>query len=166
VLQLRQDDPKKCTAAKMVRLRLASPLYKVRQVPPRSLVLNPFAPDVLLNRDRVDALRYGLIAVDCSWENVQTTFTNRLPGISRRLPTLLASNPVNYAKPHKLSSLEALAGSLHIMGFRGEAHRLLSIFKWGETFLTLNAEPLEAYASASDEKALIEAENQFFPAGT
>ena len=166
VLQLRQDDPKKCTAAKLVRLRLASPLYRIRQVPQRSLVLNPFSPEVLLNRDKAEALRYGLVAVDCSWENVQATFTNRLPGRSKRLPTLLASNPVNYAKPHKLSSLEALAGSLHMMGFRGEARRLLSIFKWGETFLTLNAEPLEAYASASDEKGLIEAESQFFPTCT
>ena len=166
VLQLRQDDPKKCTAAKLVRLRLASPLYKIRQVPRNSLVLNPFAPGVLLNRDKGEAFRYGLVAVDCSWENVQETFTNRLPGRGRRLPTLLASNPVNYAKPHKLSSLEALAASLHIMGFEEEARRLLSIFKWGETFLTLNGEPLKAYASASDEKELIEAESEFFPTGT
>jgi pre-rRNA-processing protein TSR3 len=85
-----------------------------------------------------------------------------LPGVGRRLPTLLAANPVNYAKPHKLSSLEALAASLHIMGFKEKATQLLSIFKWGPTFLTLNEQPLDAYASAVDETALAKAESEFF----
>ena len=162
VLQLRQDDPKKCTAAKLVKFRLARPLYRVKQIPEKSLTLNPFAPTCLLNQDRVQALNYGLVAVDCSWERVQATFGGRLPGRNIRLPTLLASNPVNYAKPNKLSSLEALAASLHIMGFREKANQLLSIFKWGPHFLTLNAEPLEAYASVTDEEQLIRVESEFF----
>jgi rRNA small subunit aminocarboxypropyltransferase len=162
VLQLRQDDPKKCTAAKLVKFRLARPLYRVKQVPEKSLTLNPFAPTCLLNQDRVRALNYGLVAVDCSWEKVQATFAARLPGRNVKLPTLLASNPVNYAKPSKLSSLEALAASLHIMGFREKANQLLSIFKWGPHFLTLNAQPLEAYASAPNEQQLMKAESEFF----
>jgi pre-rRNA-processing protein TSR3 len=107
-------------------------------------------------------VNHGLVAIDCSWEKVQATFASRLPGVGRRLPTLLASNPVNYAKPHKLSSLEALAASLYIMGFRGESARLLSLFKWGPGFLTLNEQPLEAYENARDENALVNAESQFF----
>jgi pre-rRNA-processing protein TSR3 len=162
VLQLRQDDPKKCTAAKLVKFRLAKPLYKVRQVPQNCLTLNPFAPTSILNKDRAQALKYGLAAIDCSWERVQTTFAARLPGRNIRLPTLLASNPVNYAKPNKLSSLEALAASLYIMGFREQASQLLSIFKWGPYFLTLNAQPLEAYVSATDEEQLIRLASEFF----
>ncbi len=162
VLQLRQDDPSKCTAAKLVKFRLARPLYNARQVPRNCLVLNPFATELLLNRDRVEALKHGLAAIDCSWERVETTFGFRLPGEGRRLPTLLASNPVNYAKPHKLSSLEALAASLYIMGFQERATRLLSIYKWGPTFLTLNEQPLAAYASATNEQDLIRVESEFF----
>jgi len=162
VLQLRQDDPKKCTAAKLVKFRLARPLYRLNQVNEKSLTLNPFAPTCLLNHDRVQALNYGLVAVDCSWERVQATFSARLPGRNLRLPTLLASNPVNYAKPNRLSSLEALAAGLFIMGFLGEATHLLSIFKWGPHFLTLNAQPLEAYTSVTDEEQLGRVESEYF----
>ena len=162
VLQLRQDDPKKCTAAKLVKFRLARPLYKVRQVPQNCLTLNHFAQSSLLNKDRVQALKYGLVAIDCSWERVQTAFSARLPGRNIKLPTLLASNPVNYAKPNKLSSIEALAASLYIMGFQEQASKLLSIFKWGPHFLTLNAQPLEAYASVTDEEHLVRVESEYF----
>ena len=107
-------------------------------------------------------MNYGIVAIDCSWEKVQNAFAFRIPGVGRRLPTLLASNPVNYARPHKLSSLEALAASLHIMGFKEKSAQLLSIFKWGPGFLTLNAEPLEAYEDAVDEVELSRAESEFF----
>ena len=162
VLLLKQDDPAKCTAAKLAKFRLAKPIYKMRQVPRRALVLNPFAERRILKGDREDALNYGIVAIDCSWEQVSPVFGSQIPGAWRRLPTLLASNPVNYAKPHKLSSLEALAASLSIMGFREKASELLSLFKWGPTFLTLNAQPLEAYEDAPDESSLAEAESQFF----
>jgi pre-rRNA-processing protein TSR3 len=162
VLQLRQDDPRKCTAAKLVRFNFAKALYRTRQIPRRSLTLNPFAPAHLLSKDRAQALTYGLVAIDCSWEKVQTTFSAQLPGRNVKLPTLLASNPVNYAKPHKLSSLEALAAALHILGFPEKAHELLSIFKWGPTFLSLNHDPLQAYHAASNEQELVNAEAEFF----
>ena len=162
VLLLRQDDPGKCTAAKLAKFRLARPLYRLRQVPRRALVLNPYATQHVLSRDRDDVVNHGLVAIDCSWERIQATFESRLPGSGRRLPTLLAANPINYAKPHKLSSLEALAASLHIMGFREKSTQLLSLFKWGPTFLTLNEQPLEAYENAADEIELVKAESQFF----
>lgn len=162
VLQLRQDDPNKCTAAKLVRLNLAKPLYRIRQIPRQALTLNPFAEAHLLSKDRAQASVYGLVAIDCSWEKVEKTFAAQLPGRNVRLPTLLASNPVNYAKPHKLSSLEALAAALQIMGYREKAIELLSIFKWGPHFLSLNHDPLEAYASASNEADIVTAESQYF----
>jgi pre-rRNA-processing protein TSR3 len=162
VLQLRQDDPKKCTAAKLVRFKLAKPLYKLRQIPRRGLTLNPFASAYLLSKDRGQALAYGLVAIDCSWEKADRTFAAQLSGRNIKLPALLASNPINYGKLHKLSSLEALAAALHIMGFREEANELLSIFKWGPNFLSLNHDPLEAYATAQNEAELLNIESQFF----
>jgi pre-rRNA-processing protein TSR3 len=78
------------------------------------------------------------------------------------LPTLLAANPVNYAKPHRLSSLEALAGALAVMGFWGSASRLLRLYKWGQTFLTLNSNLLESYLSARTSAGMIGIEADFF----
>jgi len=162
VLLLKQDDPRKCTAAKIARQRLASPLFRVRQIPRRAIVLNPFASKTLLPFDRGQVFGGGLVVVDCSWEKVQGAFAIRSPGEPRKLPTLLAANPVNYAKPHKLSSVEALAASLVITGFRESAIRLLGLFKWGETFLTLNDQPLQAYSSVDTLTEMLEAESQFF----
>ena len=162
VLQLRQDDPKKCTAAKLVKFRLAKPLYRTRQISQGSFVLDPFAATFLLNKDRAQALDHGLVAVDCSWEKAGAVFETQIPGRRKKLPTLLAANPVNYAKPDKLTSLEAVAAGLYIMGFPAKAAELLSIFKWGPHFLTLNAQPLDAYSSAPDEMQLRRVMSEFF----
>jgi pre-rRNA-processing protein TSR3 len=162
VLLLKQDDPRKCTASKLVRLKLATPLHRLRQVPRRSLVLDPTASRVLLRSDTAACMSYGIVVVDCSWEKADRVFAIRMPGQGRRLPTLLAANPVNYGKPHKLSSVEALAASLYIMGFREEAAKLLAPFKWGGTFLTLNHQPLEAYSSVDTPDEMFHAEAQFF----
>jgi pre-rRNA-processing protein TSR3 len=69
---------------------------------------------------------------------------------------------VNYAKPDKLTSLEALAAALYITGFPAKAAQLLSIFKWGPHFVTLNAQPLDAYSAAIDEAQLKKAMSDFF----
>jgi pre-rRNA-processing protein TSR3 len=159
---MRQDDPKKCTAAKLARLGLAKPVLRASQIPPRSIVLNPFSSMVVLPNDRPIIEAYGLVAVDCSWEKADSALAIRLPGSGRRLPTLLASNPTNYAKQHKLSSVEALAAALYITGFKERALQALSLFKWGQTFLTLNFQPLEAYCSAGTDAAMRDAEAEFF----
>jgi pre-rRNA-processing protein TSR3 len=147
---------------KLARLRYATPLFRTRQIPRKSIALNPFAARILTPLDRGFVNQGGLVAIDCSWEKVQNAFAIRIFGENRRLPTLIAANPVNYGKPHKLSSVEALAAALHITGFREKASELLSILKWGPTFLTLNHEPLDSYASAADEKAILAVESEFF----
>ena len=75
---------------------------------------------------------------------------------------MLASNPVNYGKPHKLSSIEALAAGLYIMGFSERASQLLSLFKWGPTFLSLNHEPLESYSTANTDIEITSVEAEYF----
>ena len=159
---LKQDDPRKCTAARLVKFGLAKALYKARQIPRVSLVLNPMASHVILPSHRNARARSRVVALDCSWEKAQIQFARVLPGSPRRLPTLLAANPTNYAKRHKLSSAEALAAASYILGFKDAAIRLLSVFKWGRTFLTLNNELLEAYSHATSEERLAEIESEYF----
>jgi len=65
--------------------------------------------------------------------------------------------------PTKLSTVEALAAALYIAGFGEEAERLLSIFKWGPHFITMNKELLDSYAKARDSSEVVELQKLFIP---
>ena len=75
---------------------------------------------------------------------------------------MLAANPTNYSKLGKLSSVEALAGSLFILGCENKATQLLNKFKWGSTFLELNNDLLHDYYNADSSKTIGEIERQYF----
>ncbi|WP_126449092.1 DUF367 family protein [Sulfodiicoccus acidiphilus] len=143
VLDLAQDDPKKCTGKRMIRMGRAE-----RTLRPRGLVLNPISNFVLGPQDRSSF--DTITVIDSSWNKSDSGFFSKFFSSSRRLPILLAGNPVNYAKPYKLSSLEATAAALFILGEREQALEILTLVKWGHTFLELNNELLERYASSSD----------------
>jgi pre-rRNA-processing protein TSR3 len=157
-----QDDPKKCSANRLVKLKLASPVYRRSQVPKGTLILNPYASKIITRLDNDSVQRYGLMIIDCSWKKAETVFSARRDE-GRKLPILLAANPINYARPGILSSLEALAAALYIVGFRKEAQEILRIFKWGPHFIELNQDPLDSYAEAVDEEHMKEAMIEFFP---
>jgi len=162
IFHMKQDDPKKCTAAKLFRLHLARPVFRLSNIPAGAVVLNPVADQILTRKDRIIVEREGLVAIDCSWERADQVFERSFPGVNRRLPLLLAGNPTNYATLSKLSSLEAIAAALYITGFKAQARRLLSIFKWGSTFSSLNEEPLKEYSRAEDLGKIVELERSFF----
>ncbi|MCK4952501.1 DUF367 family protein [Candidatus Bathyarchaeota archaeon] len=161
VVHLKQDDPKKCTASKLKRFRLVKFLHKVRDTPFGTVILNPFSEKAFSPLDRKRIERRGLVAIDCSWVNVDEVFKFRIRGISRCLPFLIAVNPTNYGKPTKLSTVEALSAALYITGFRKEAERLLSIFKWGVHFINLNLELLESYSQARNSFEIVELQKDF-----
>jgi pre-rRNA-processing protein TSR3 len=154
---LKQDDPKKCTAAKLAHFKIAN---AVRRIPRNSLVLNPYSETSLCKSDK--SLADSITAIDCSWEKADNTFKHNLPGINRKLPLLLAANPVNYSKLGKLSSAEALAGALSILGFDDLAFDVMNKFKWGHTFFELNGELLKEYASAQDPEEVHRIEMEYF----
>jgi pre-rRNA-processing protein TSR3 len=143
VLMFKQDDPKKCTAAKLVKFGIAK---NVRSTLSNTLILDPFADRVILKNDRLVA--NSITGIDCSWEFAQETFVKKFVGIHRKLPPLFAGNPVNYSKLSKLTTVEAIAGALFIMEFNDLAHEMLNKFKWGHTFYDLNKNLLEDYSKA------------------
>ncbi len=159
---MRQDDPKKCTSAKLVKFNLALPIRRLSQIKRQMIVLNPSANTILSKLDLKFAHRYGLVAVDCSWQKIGDIFDKNFRGINRRLPLFVAANPVNYGKIGKLSSAEALFSALYILGFKSQAKQTLSIFKWGKTFMTLNYSPLEEYGLAENYEEISKIEKEFF----
>ncbi len=158
---LKQCDPKKCTATKMEKHGLVK-LLKLNQIPRGSIVLDPFAPRSISQEDRTQIVDRGLVGIDCSWkkvDNMHEIFSAR--GIGRSIPYLIAANPINYGIPTKLSTVEALAAALYITGFQDHAQEILSIFKWGPNFLKLNAEPLQEYAEAETSTEIIEIQKYY-----
>ncbi|HDM66938.1 MAG TPA: DUF367 family protein [Thermoplasmatales archaeon] len=152
-----EDDPKKCTARKLQRFRLARIEKNLYRIPRGVILLNPLAKKSLSKEDKEVAEKKGILALDCSWENLEENFL-RIRGktLSRALPYLVAVNPVNHGKPFKLSTLEAFAAALYILDHVEQAERILNIYKWGPYFLTYNKEPLEEYRKANTSKEIIE----------
>ena len=149
VLMYNQDDPKKCTAAKLVRFNLAK---KITSISKNTLTLNPFADHTLLNSDK-NSIR-SITGIDCSWNFADQTFVKKFGGISRKLPYLLAGNSVNFSKLGKLTTVEAIAASLYLLGFENQSTELLGKFKWGHTFLDLNKNLLNDYQNATSEREI------------
>lgn len=160
ILDYGQDDPVKCTARKMLRMGLATEVSRKFHAASSMLVLNPFSEIVLSPMDKGAK---AVLVIDCSWNLAKGVFFRKVGGKHRRLPALLAGNPTNYSRLGMLSSVEAVAATLYVVGDKAEAQEFLSLYKWGPTFLTLNHDPLEEYSRAESEDAVRVLEGQFFP---
>ena len=161
VYHAKQCDPKKCTTLKLKRHNMVRVVHRVRRLPRGAVILNPFSDRAFSQADRGRLERRGLGAIDCSWIHADEVFELSMHGVSRCLPYLIAANPVNYGVPTKLSTVEALAAALYIVGFKEKAERLLSIFKWGPYFIVLNQEFLNGYAQAKDSTEVVELQKGF-----
>jgi pre-rRNA-processing protein TSR3 len=148
VLRVPQDDPRKNTALKLARFGLVHLLGDPGELPRGCVLLDPEAYLILGPGDAGTVVKRGLCVVDCSWSRFREAYgaLRRRPLVRRRLPLLIAANPVNYGRPYTLSTAEAIAAALYICGFRGYAQEVLGKFKWGLHFLELNRAYLERYA--------------------
>ena len=146
-----QDDPKKCTAAKLIKFGLAK---KITRSQPKTVLLHPYSEKTLLNHEK--SLFTSITGIDCSWALAEQVFEKDFVGISRKLPPLLAGNPVNYSKINKLTTVEAIAGAAFILGDNLLSRNLLEKFNWGHTFLELNENLLQDYKKAKSEGEVIE----------
>jgi pre-rRNA-processing protein TSR3 len=102
----------------------------------------------------------SITALDCSWEVLDTANLGAWKG-RRALPFLVAANPVNFGKPFTLTSVEAIAATLFILGEEVQAEAVLSKFNWGLNFLKLNAEPLSEYAAAKDSAEVLKIQSEY-----
>jgi pre-rRNA-processing protein TSR3 len=136
-LHLNECDPKKCTALKLKRFNLIKIISKIRRDLRNAIVLTPLSQRLISIEDKSIIRNYGIIVIDCSWKHI---FNLNLDKTSRdrKLPPLIAANPVNYGKWEKLSSVEALAAALYITGNNEDADLILSKFTWGIQFKNLN----------------------------
>ncbi|MCK5631559.1 DUF367 family protein [Candidatus Bathyarchaeota archaeon] len=162
VYHAKQCDPKKCSGLKLSRHNLIRLVHRLRGIPRGVVILNPLSAKAFSPADRPRIETRGLAALDLSWKHadVMPRFL-RLRGASRCLPYLIAANPINYGLPTKLSTVEALSAALFIAGFKTESDRMLSLFKWGQSFRSLNEESLLAYSKAVDSEQIIELQKEF-----
>ena len=156
VYHANQCAPKKCTGLKLKRFGFVRIVKRIKFLPKRAIVLNPFSKIAFSPYDSLRIRDFGLVALDCSWEKVQNVILKHVKGTSRCLPILIAGNPVNYGKVAKLTTVEALSAGLYISGFKEKARTILSLFSWGHTFLDLNSELLERYSLAKNSTEIIQ----------
>ncbi|MDH7517109.1 MAG: DUF367 family protein [Candidatus Thermoplasmatota archaeon] len=157
IYHMNEDDQKKCSAKKLHRFGFAKLEKNLKKIPKHAILLSPFAEKSLSREDLPAAKKVGILAVDCSWENAESRFQELGKSyIPRALPFVLAVNPVNYGKPFKLTTLEAFAASLYILGQVDHASEILKIYSWGPNFLELNKQPLEEYRKAKNSGEVIE----------
>ena len=112
-------DPRKCTVKKLEKAGFLKIFTKISQIPRNTLLLDPTAEQALSPADK--NIR-SITVLDCSWVVLDTGKVSSWR-IRRALPFLVAANPVNFGKPCVLSSIEALAAALFIMGDRATGIR-------------------------------------------
>jgi len=144
-------DPRKCTVKKLERAGFLKIFTKLSQIPRNTLLLDPTAEQALSPADRFVR---SITVLDCSWV-VLDTGAVRSWRIRRALPFLMAANPVNFGKPCMLSSIEALAATLYILGEKERAATVLSKVNWGIRFIEVNQEPLDLYADAKNSTEIV-----------
>jgi len=150
-------DPRKCTVKKLERAGLIRLVKNISRIPRNTLLLDPTAEQALSPADRTAK---SITVLDCSWEVLNTGAVSSWR-IRRALPFLVAANPVNFGRPCMLSSVEALAGALFILGEEQQARDILAKVSWGIRFLEVNAEPLSLYATAKDSTDVVKMQDLF-----
>lgn len=164
IVMAREDDPRKCTAARMVRFGEARAVPAAR-APRGAILLDPSAEKSVSAEDREAAARYGILALDCSWNRLGE-FPRVRKGLRHRaLPFVVPTNPTNFGKAQRLSTAEAFAATLYILGEREQAEGIMGRFKWGPSFIPMNRQALDMYAGAGDSAEVVRLQNELLGVG-
>jgi len=155
-----QCDSKRCTGRKLARLHMIQTL-SLAGSSWRGVILSPEGRQAVSPADRVLVETHGISVIDCSWALVDGLPYHKMKGVARLLPYIVAANSVNYGKPFKLSCAEAIAATLHIVGKKLDAVRVMAQFSWGMEFLKINGELLDLYAEAKDSEGVVAAQAEW-----
>jgi pre-rRNA-processing protein TSR3 len=155
-----QCDSKRCTGRKLARLQMIQTLSLGGNAW-RGIILSPEGRQAVSPADRVLVETHGISVIDCSWALVDGLPYHKMKGVARLLPYIVAANSVNYGKPFKLSCAEAIAATLHIVGKKLDAVRVMAQFSWGMEFLKINGELLDLYSEAKDSEGVVAAQAEW-----
>lgn len=166
IVHMQECDAKKCTGRKMERYGYAE---KFRIKARHGVLLTPFAEIAFSPQDRALCTLNGITVIDCSWKKIlrarevpeKLEKVHSLFECRRILPFLIPANPLHFGMPTILSTVEAAAAALWIIGEKERARRILSIYTWGEKFIEMNLELLERYAEAKDSKEVLEIQQEY-----
>ncbi|MEF8832695.1 MAG: DUF367 family protein [Candidatus Thermoplasmatota archaeon] len=159
ILDYRECDPDKCTARKLLDKKYAEKIVNDRELGREGIYLNPMSEKAISPKDKQKAKTGGIRAIDCTWTEADEKIPEYENG--RALPYLVAVNPINYGKPFRLTTVEALAAALYIMDEEEQAKEILSIFNWGEQFIDMNKNPLNDYREAESSSEIVEIQKEY-----
>eukprot|EP01054_Gregarina_sp_Poly1_P001866 Gregarina_sp_Poly_1__1865@NODE_1486_length_4017_cov_36_481013_g984_i0_p2_GENE_NODE_1486_length_4017_cov_36_481013_g984_i0NODE_1486_length_4017_cov_36_481013_g984_i0_p2_ORF_typecomplete_len215_score49_45Ribo_biogen_C/PF04034_13/2_8e40RLI/PF04068_15/4e09DUF370/PF04025_12/0_17_NODE_1486_length_4017_cov_36_481013_g984_i033393983 len=153
MVKLAMWDFKQCDAARCSgrKLRRHGKLIELRKNQRWKGIILCAEAEVVLSPADADIVREkGICVIDCSWNRTNEVPTKKLlaGGIPRKLPFLRAANPCHFGRPFELNCAEAIAATLFITGFIDESVDIMSSFKWGHTFFSVNEESLDLYSEA------------------
>eukprot|EP00039_Didymoeca_costata_P016558 m.298771 g.298771 ORF g.298771 m.298771 type:complete len:289 (-) comp16411_c0_seq6:1077-1943(-) len=159
--EFNQNDAKRDSGSKLVRQGLAKVLRIGQSF--GGIVLNSEAVAMVSPADKIIVETKGIAGINCSWNKLDDIPFPMLgrARYQRKLPFLVAANPVNYGRPYKMNTAEAISATLFIAGFENESHKLLESFGWGPEFLRINEEALTAYRAAEDSAGVEAAQEAF-----
>ena len=160
-----QNDPKRDSGSKLRRLGYAG-LLRIGQSFP-GVVLSSEAKVYVSGADSEIVREHGVGGINCSWNRLgEIPFGSMGKGRNQRvLPLLVAANSVNYGRPFKMNTAEAMAACLYIAGQKEDAQALLSPFGYGPEFFRINHDALEAYAACDSHEAVVAAQAVFLREG-
>ena len=105
---------------------------KITNTQSKTALLHPFAQKTLFNHEKSSF--NSITGIDCSWALAEDVFQKNFVGVARKLPPLLAGNPINYSKINKFTTVEPIAGAALILGEEELSQKLLEKLNWGHTF--------------------------------
>ena len=166
-LWLAQDDPKKNTAVLSSKRGDIKLHKRINTLPKKGIILEPLCGKIFGPEDHelLTENNGSIVGLDCSWKQIEPSVElvmKRTRLKPRMLPLFLAANPVNWGKPGKLSTIEALAAAAYLCGNKNQAKELLAGFRWGQRFIELNYQPLEEYSAAKTSQELVDLQFEFF----
>ena len=160
-----QNDAKRDSGSKLKRWGYAGQLRLGQTFP--GVVLSSEASICVSPADKEIVMTHGVAGINCSWNRLEEIpFDKMGKGRNQRiLPLLVAANTVNYGKPFKMNTAEAMAACLYIVGCKDDAKQILAPFSFGSEFLKLNHDALEAYAACDSAEQVAALADTFIAEG-